>query len=68
MKNKKTYVCLQNGEGNNGMIQGCGFRHDFDEIASWNCPKCGAKLHLEGTSGKSVADLLLEGFKKEKGE
>ncbi len=68
MKNSKTYVCTAAGPGNNGLIKSCGFRHDFDEIGNWNCPTCGSGLVLEGTSGKSISELLSEGFEKEKGE
>tara|TARA_R100000315_G_C5127688_1_gene72947 strand:+ start:121 stop:327 length:207 start_codon:yes stop_codon:yes gene_type:complete len=68
MNGKRTYVCLTEGKVNNGMIEACGFTHDFDNIGSWNCPKCGAGLVLEGTSGKSISELLSEGFEKEKGE
>ena len=68
MKNRKRYNCLELGPGNNGLIQACGFKHDFETIGSWNCPKCGSVLVLEGTSGKSIAELLSEGLEKEKGE
>jgi len=65
---KKTYICLELGPGNNGLIAKCGFKHGFEQIGNWNCPKCGSILVLEGTSGKSISELLSEGFEKEKGE
>lgn len=68
MKNKRTYICLKSGPDNNGLIESCGFMHDFENVGSWNCPKCGSKLVLNGTTGKSVAELLSEGLEEEKGE
>ena len=68
MNYKRTYICLELGPSNNGLIQACVFKHNFDNVGSWNCPKCGSALVLEGTSGKSISELLSEGLKKEKGE
>ena len=68
MRNKKRYICVQPGPGNNGLLESCGFSHDFNEVGNWNCPKCGSTLILEGTSGKSISELLSEGLEKEKGE
>ena len=67
MKNKKTYICSHQGSGNNGLFESCGFKHDFDQLGDWNCPKCGSRLVLEGTSGKSISELLSEGLRKQKG-
>ncbi len=65
-KKKYLYVCKAGNGRNNELLEECGFRYAFTDIGSWNCPKCGGQLDLEGTSGKTVSELLTEGFRKEK--
>ncbi len=65
-KKKYLYVCKAGNGRNNELLEECGFQYAFTEIGSWNCPKCGAKLDLEGTSGKTVSEILSEGFREEK--
>jgi hypothetical protein len=62
-----TYICLSQG-ANNGLLVTCAFKHTFDDIADWNCPLCGQKLILEGTSDKTISELMQEGMRKEREE
>jgi transcription initiation factor IIE alpha subunit len=66
-KGKHLYTCSVTN-ANNGMVEVCGFRYSFSELGDWNCPKCGQRLSLSGTSGKSVTEILQEGLEMERNE
>jgi hypothetical protein len=58
------YRCTVKGPRNNGLLKTCGFEFVFEE-GTHNCPKCGQGL-TQVSIGKSVTELLQEGFRKAK--
>jgi predicted Zn-ribbon and HTH transcriptional regulator len=61
---KANYRCCSVGSVNNGLLKECGFQFRFEE-GSHNCPLCGSEL-VRVSTGKSVAQILKEGFEKER--
>ena len=57
------YKCTSIGPQNNGLLKSCSFEQTFEGGFNYNCPLCASPLEYV-CKGKSVSDVLREGFKK----